>query len=132
MQRDREFWAALVPHFRDFWFGNLLPARTALARHYELCAAVGSVDNKASAGVNNKEEEGNLDQGFQDQGLAAVAAGGNSSGISSESTEISTVPIISALSTSVAGMGSADAKALKSLHRLQTKDRVDKLKEVVR
>lgn len=35
VQRDRAFWAKLVPHFRDFWFSNLVPARAALAAHYE-------------------------------------------------------------------------------------------------
>ena len=35
IDRDRAFWAALVPHLEAFWFRHILPAREALAQHLE-------------------------------------------------------------------------------------------------
>ena len=112
IQRDRAFWAALVPHLRDFWFNHLLPARAELAKHYEL------MQGPSSAAAD--------DSGGPLAAAAPAVDGGSISPVGDAPLDVE--------ERAVAGreVSEAEGKALKALEKRQEKERVDKLKEVVR
>lgn len=60
IQRDHEFWAALMPHLWDFWWRHCVPARQALEEHQLLQAetlAAGPL-SPAGLGLASGQSEG--------------------------------------------------------------------------